>query len=1168
MSSPLNTSEAKAATPSQGLRDVWGSKGGQFVRRIMRAILYRLFRLGGELTAIVLGLGILLSWTAGSILDRQSTDLTMLRPNLKIWFADAFDGQSAEFGRLDVTWLPVDNHLVVTVEEASILDEAGKPLESFELIKATLARRDDQSLQPQLISARIKGGVLSYVEDAAGDIVIGLGPPETVGTVGPSYRTDSKVQSDSLLPLDVFQFVQINDATIYVRNEVSDVNLSADVDVLTSSFSGDGGFVLSARGTIEQPTNPAPFQLDTVAKTDLSEIKLILDIRDARPDQIAPKKGRFWELQGLAAPVGLKANIDFSRTEGLRSAGVDLNVGRGSFQNLRRTSSTVYQINQFTGTGTLEDGASRMQIEALNLKSPQLSFNSSGFLTELGKLSDGDPNSSPVFDLSLENVNLDMTPTFAKTLRLDEVKVRGQADMDSRVLSILEGQISFFDSIHDFDAEMEFGVENRFNKLNLNTKMTGMITPEQFLSVWPMDAIRGAREWLERSILASEINKFDAQMSFDSAFFEDRLLTPEHLQVQFGGRETLVKYMATMPAADGLSGQGFISGNQLEVDLESGRLLGLNLTSGKAEIPQLIPRGGDLIVTVKGNGDVSEMLAIADNEPFRFATRYGVDPAKLKGQGEVELRVTRPLLVEFPPERITYQVNGNFTEATAPFSFGRFGVQSDSITLDANKDRMLLSGPVDIGPWRADMQWVETFGENAPPTQYSLSGVIGSDVFDGLGLASRGWFDGTADVVIEAQGRGLDVSGAKLDMNLTNSALSLERVWMKPLDENASLTGTVTRHADGSISVDNAYLSGEGVSVGGRVEIEPDFRLRSLDLPNVKIAGLIDGKFGITPNRESARLDVVMEGAWLDVGPWTQDLFEERQSTLDVPLMLNGVFDTLILDPDYTLTNSKFLFSHTGEVVDRARLTGLSGEKDLFLNLETLSDTNREVEVRIPDASKAVSAFLGLTNTSGGELRLNAKLPPEGEEGPLVGEAQMRDFKLKEAPALAQLLSLASLTGLADTLSSGSMQFDQFRIPFTILGDDIAIRDARLYGPALGMTGDGDIDLGLRVLDFDGTIVPAYTANSILGDIPVLGDIFVQEKDGGLFALTYTVSGPFEKTQIAVNPLSALTPGFLRQIFKRDRTDADESLQRKIDDISPKSPASEPEPDIETVPDP
>ena len=82
--------------------------------------------------------------------------------------------------------------------------------------------------------------------------------------------------------------------------------------------------------------------------------------------------------------------------------------------------------------------------------------------------------------------------------------------------------------------------------------------------------------------------------------------------------------------------------------------------------------------------------------------------------------------------------------------------------------------------------------------------------------------------------------------------------------------------------------------------------------------------------------------------------------------------------------------------------------------------------------------------------------------------------------------------------------------------------------------------------------MPAYTANSVLGDIPVLGDIFVQEKDGGLFALTYTISGPFEQTQVAVNPLSALTPGFLRGIFKRDRSEIDDAMKDAIEDVKPK----------------
>lgn len=295
-----------------------------------------------------------------------------------------------------------------------------------------------------------------------------------------------------------------------------------------------------------------------------------------------------------------------------------------------------------------------------------------------------------------------------------------------------------------------------------------------------------------------------------------------------------------------------------------------------------------------------------------------------------------------------------------------------------------------------------------------------------------------------------------------------------------------------------------------------------------------------------------MEADYLNVSPWTEDLFAERKSNLDVPLWMQGTVRNFVLAEGYLVTESELYFSHTGQVVETARLEALSGNEPLRLELKTRDDLKRQFDLTVPDASKAVSAFMGLDNTKGGRLSITANLPAAGDEGAYVGEAQMRDFKLIRAPALAQLLSLASLTGLADTLTSGSMQFDRFKVPFAILEDDIAIRDARLYGPAIGMTGNGDINLQQRSVDFDGTLVPAYTANSILGDIPVLGDIFVQEKDGGLFALTYTVTGPFEQTQISVNPLSALTPGFLRGIFKRDRSEVDDAMREAIEDVTPK----------------
>ncbi len=62
--------------------------------------------------------------------------------------------------------------------------------------------------------------------------------------------------------------------------------------------------------------------------------------------------------------------------------------------------------------------------------------------------------------------------------------------------------------------------------------------------------------------------------------------------------------------------------------------------------------------------------------------------------------------------------------------------------------------------------------------------------------------------------------------------------------------------------------------------------------------------------------------------------------------------------------------------------------------------------------------------------------------------------------------------------------------------------------------------------------MPAYALNSALGRIPLIGRLFSPERGGGLVAVDYGVSGALADPSVTVNPLSALTPGFLRGLFK------------------------------------
>jgi hypothetical protein len=75
------------------------------------------------------------------------------------------------------------------------------------------------------------------------------------------------------------------------------------------------------------------------------------------------------------------------------------------------------------------------------------------------------------------------------------------------------------------------------------------------------------------------------------------------------------------------------------------------------------------------------------------------------------------------------------------------------------------------------------------------------------------------------------------------------------------------------------------------------------------------------------------------------------------------------------------------------------------------------------------------------------------------------------------------------------------------------------------------LDLRHHTADITGTVVPAYFFNQLLGDLPLIGKIFSPEKGGGVFAARYSVRGKLSDPKVGVNPLSALTPGFLREGF-------------------------------------
>jgi hypothetical protein len=187
----------------------------------------------------------------------------------------------------------------------------------------------------------------------------------------------------------------------------------------------------------------------------------------------------------------------------------------------------------------------------------------------------------------------------------------------------------------------------------------------------------------------------------------------------------------------------------------------------------------------------------------------------------------------------------------------------------------------------------------------------------------------------------------------------------------------------------------------------------------------------------------------------------------------------------------------------------------------------------LSDDLGATLSLLDVTeNIVGGRITITGQVSDATGKRVLRGHVDGDNYNLIRAPGLAKVLSLTSLNAIGSMLTGSGIPFSTLRGDFAYSEDRLVIENLLAYGGALGVTANGLLELGRHRFDIQGTIVPAYTLNSIIGNVPVLGSLLLGGEGQGLFAANYRATGSAVDPQVSVNPLSALTPGFLRRLFQ------------------------------------
>ncbi len=206
----------------------------------------------------------------------------------------------------------------------------------------------------------------------------------------------------------------------------------------------------------------------------------------------------------------------------------------------------------------------------------------------------------------------------------------------------------------------------------------------------------------------------------------------------------------------------------------------------------------------------------------------------------------------------------------------------------------------------------------------------------------------------------------------------------------------------------------------------------------------------------------------------------------------------------------------------------LENKNKLSYSYRTTLKKEKITNILVEKPRPFINNYKFIKGFEGGELKLNSIKIDDTSRSNL----RITNFKVKEVPILAKILTLASLQGIADLLTGEGIRFDDFEIDFKTKKNLTEIVEMYALGPAISIMMEGFIEKD-KLTSLKGTLVPATTINKTIAKIPLLGDILVGNKTGeGIFGVSFKIKGPPNDLKSSVNPIKTLTPRFITRTIE------------------------------------
>ena len=815
-------------------------------------------------------------------------------------------------------------------------------------------------------------------------------------------------------------------------------------------------------------------------------------------------------------PIAFKFDSRLARDGTVRMLAGRFAIGAGKVR-LNNPDALPFLVDEASGRIAWDDGKKRLDIEDFTVLAGETHLSASGWVAPPA-------DEAGAWSARLESQNARFGPERRgdKPVPLDSIV------LDARVLPLeqrfIVDNLAAKGPTFDGALKAEVAPEGTGVSLKLRLDLRPSVTQDA-IRLWPQFINPDVREWASQNMHGG---KLEGAMTSNwsaadlDAMNHKRAVSPDSVHGTFATHGVSVELLPGLPpmlsgdSAGAFTGHIFkVSAANATMDLTpTRRIFADNLVF---EIPDITPRDiVDAQARTQLSGSADALADLLSREPLRKQAGMQIDPATVKGQAEGALTLALKLGKTAKPEDTQFQATGTLSSLTLDKFVGPEKLDQGSLTFAADRNTLTMNGDGQLfgSPARIEA--------SRAPGDEGLATVTAT--LDQAGRAKRGlnlaWLTGPLPIKLKAP---LSRTSADVEVDLTPAGVDNPIPGVaKTAGKPGKATFQIKPSAEGA-SVSNLAIDFGTVSMRGSAEVAVDGAIQTVRITQGRVSSGDSLQADVT--NTASTIKATVRGSTIDASPFLKALAQPgspaqgagKDFDLDLKVATaNGANRQAIQGLDLNLSR------RGGD----DRLNILRGR----LGQGTVSAVRGEdglLRLTASDAG-ALARFADIyTRMDGGNIDL--VMQTGGETN--TGSATVTNFGLRDEPAFRQLMAATPSPGPGQTVNPLEARFQKLTIAFDRSPGALQIRDAVIFNPYMGLTTEGSVDFARNRVDVTGTFIPAYSVNSLLGKIPLVGVLLGGGKDEGVFAISYRAKGALDDPKLTINPLSAIAPGILRKIL-------------------------------------